>query len=151
MKKICFVLGFLAIVLSLVSCGKVDETNARKVVDEFFGYIEQGEYDAASEIFSAKYDYDKNFSQYMDEVERSIGIDFQSGIEILECTVNTNGPNSYYGLNCIDFDIQAVIGDRDVLLSIDILDNEGSLQICSFVVYEDALYNSNYYQFSPFK
>ncbi|MBO5869888.1 MAG: hypothetical protein J6Q89_03970 [Clostridia bacterium] len=151
MKRICYVLYFLMIVLSFTACGKVDETAAKALVDELVEYIEQGEYDSAADLFCYKYERDsrKTLPKYLDEIERKTGLDFQSGIEITECVVDTNQPSSYYGLNCIDFDIKAVIGGKDVLLYIEIFDNYERLEVCCFVVYDDISDQSNYYQFLP--
>ena len=151
MKKICFALCFLLMAFCLTSCGKVDEDDAKALADELLSYVEQGKYETASELFHRKYDGDKTFSRYLEEVEREFGLDFQSGIEISECQVDTNGPSSYYGLNCIDFDITAVISGKDVFIIIDILEDDEGLKVFGFCVSDGMTQESTYYQFRPYR
>ena len=97
MKKLCFILCLLLILLSFSSCSKVEEADAKEVVENLIEHIEQGDYDSASAIFCDAEVEGKTFPELLDEIEESTGLDFQQGIEIVECTYYNSKYSGMYG------------------------------------------------------
>lgn len=143
MQKFCFILCLLLILSTFPSCSKVEEADAKQVAEALMEYIEQGDYDSASKLFCDDKDQEgKTFSELLNEFEETTGLDFQSGIEIIEFTNYYSKYSGIYGtLPCAFLDIKANIGDEIVIIDINMMKKEEKIECFFFnLEYKNELY-----------
>ena len=143
MKKICFLLCLLFLLFSLSACARIDEADAKALVDELMEYIEQGDYDSAAALFCAKEADGKSFSEFLDEIEIETGLEFQSNIEIIEYSKYHSAPSSYWGVTCADFEMKAIVDGVEMMMYVGVLENEDAIECYQLVIYAE----NNHYQF----
>ena len=134
MKKLMFIALILALFM-LSSCAKIEEAKAQEVVNQLFEYIEKGDYGSASVLFCAKEDGGKSFSEFLDEIEVETGLDFQSNIEILEYSEYHSAPDSYFGVICADFNVEAIVDGKEMMINVGVLENEDSIECYLLVIH----------------
>ena len=107
--------------LTFSSCSKVEETDAKDVAETLIAYIEQGDYDSAANLFCDDEDENgKTFPELLKEIEETSGLDFQSGIEIIEYTDFDSKYSGTYGtIPCAFLDFKTTIEDQIVIIGID--------------------------------
>ena len=133
------------IALTLSSCSKINKNDAINFTEDLIGYIEQGEYDFAAELFCNNIDNEGNtFSEFLDDAEKKMEIDFQSEITIVECIDYVSKYSGTYGTElCAFLDYNITIDGESANLSINLIDNNDVLQ-CFFFSLE---YNDEIYQY----
>lgn len=145
MKKIFFLIFVFLIALTLSSCSKINKNDAKNFVEDLIDYIEQGEYDFAAELFCNNIDNEGNtFPEFLDDAEKTMEIDFQSEITIVECIDYVSKYSGTYGTElCAFLDYNITIDGESANLSINLIDNNDVLQ-CFFFSLE---YNDEIYQY----
>lgn len=131
------------LVFSLCACSKIEEVDAKEVANQLFEYIEQGDYLSASALFCADEGDEKTLSEFLDETESEIGIDFQAGIQIEEYLDYHSAPDSYFGVTSGSFDIKAAIDGKEFVLYVGVLENEDAIECYQLIIYDE----DKYYQF----
>ena len=134
MKKISSLLCILLILLSFSACSRIEETDAKEVANTLIEYIEQGDYDSATNLFCANEDDGKSFSDFLNEVETETGFDFQSNIKILGYSEYNSALNTYFGAVRADFNINVIIDGEEMMVQVGVLENEGALECYWFVI-----------------
>lgn len=134
MKKIILFVLLLALFM-LSSCAKIEEAKAQEVVNQLFEYVEKGDYASASALFCAKEDGGKSFSEFLDEIEIETGLDLQSNIEILEYSEYRSAPDSYFGVTCADFNVEAIVDGKEMMINVGVLENEDSIECYLLVIH----------------
>ena len=142
MKKLMTVVLILSLFM-LSSCAKIEEVKAQGVANQLFEHIENGDYTSASALFCANEDDGKSFSEFLDEVEIEMGLDFQSDIEILEYSEHHSAPSSYFGVVRADFKVKAIVDGVEIMMFVGVLENEESIECYTLVIYAE----NNDYQF----
>ena len=142
MKKI-FVIVAIFMIFTLSACSKVEEAEGKEVAEILIEYIEQGDYDSAANMFCEDKDEEgKSFSDLLNEFEETTGLDFQSGIEIVECTDYLSKYSGKYGtIPCAFLDFQATIDGQRVIIDIDMIKKENKIECFFFnLEYKNQLF-----------
>ena len=145
MKKIFFLIFVFLIALTLSSCSKINKNDAKNFAEDLIDYIEQGEYDFAAELFCNNIDNEGNtFPEFLDNAEKTMEIDFQSEITIVECIDYVSKYSGTHGTElCAFLDYNITIDGESANLYINLIDNNDVLQ-CFFFSLE---YNDETYQY----
>ena len=136
MKKL-LTIALILVLLVLSSCSKIEEENAREIINQLFEYVETGDYACASDLFCADEDDGKTFPEFLDEVEKETGLDFQSNIEILEYSEYHSAPDSYFGVVCANLNIKVIVDGKEMAMYIAVLENEGAIECYQLVIHAE--------------
>ena len=143
MRKISYLLCVLFILLSLSACSKVEKVDGKEVAETLIEYIELGDYDSAANMFCDDKDIEgKTFPDLLNEFEKTTGLDFQSGIEIVECTNYISKYSGMYGtIPCAFLEFQVTIDEQTVIIDIDMMKTEDKIECFFFnLEYKNELY-----------
>ena len=140
MKKLITIFCLVALVLSLFSCARPEplkEEDVKPFLEEYLKNLEEENYEALKETSDFYEEYLKlGFLRLEDET----GLDFQSGIEIVEYK-EFDGYiiESYYGIPLCSFLLQANIGGKSAELEIQIVCDEGEYKTVDIYVTIDGV------------
>ena len=143
MKKLLIILCALLMLLSFSSCSEVERSDAEQVANNLIKYIEQGDYDSASDMFCEDADVDGiTLSELLNQFESATGLDLQSGIEIVEFTAYESKYSGSYGtVPCGFIDFQTTIDGEAVNIDVDMLKEDDEIKCYFFnLEYKDELY-----------
>ena len=143
MKKFFTMFCVSLMLLSFSACSKVEELDAENVAENLIEHIEQGDYDSAANLFCDNKDNEgKSFPELLNEFEETTGLDFQSGIEIVEYTNYESKYSGMYGtIPCAFLDIETIIDGKTVIIDIDMMKKENKIECFFFnLEYKDKLF-----------
>ena len=146
MKKvivsICLVLSLLCC-LTLTGCSKISIDEAEVLINDYFDALENDDYETAAEYMHPINNLNKD-SLYttINELESNAGIDFSSGVELIQRT----GISSYFNMNgtmgvytTLGITYNAKIGNVNVIINISVISDKLGLSIYGFSVNPEVL------------
>ncbi len=116
---------------TLTSC--IDGDRAKQTIESFLSAVEAGDYDAAKAFLHP--DRPADVQQYLEKVENTESVDFQSDIEILRySSVKSSHYDSSVGGSAYETTCNARVGGREVSITVEIVENDAGYGIYNFTI-----------------
>ena len=119
----------LSLLTAVTSCGKgISGDEAKAFIGDFLAEISEGDYEAAEEFLHP--DRPADLKSFFEETEAEDGVDFQAGIEIEKYTnFKSSLYNTSVGGSAYELTMKTVVGENEVLFTIEIVKNNNGYGI----------------------
>ena len=131
-RNVMISVAFCLCIFSLVSCGMgINGGEAKEFIRDFFDAVVAEDYEKAEEFLHP--DRPADLELFFLSIEEEEDLDFQEGIEIEKYTgFSSSLYDSTVGGSTYELTMRAKVGERDVVFTIEIVQNDNGYGIYNF-------------------